>query len=209
MLPPKRNNTKTLGRQHAHKLGTSKALCTQHINKKKWFAHKTKISPTPDILHTELISFTISFSFCYIINWFVQSWLLVLMVSSYGKVNSSVVKKYENTIAKEAKRSERGRLPGVLLPLGMRRRGRARRGRSLQMLARFGRRRTACTAAAERQRQPVDAADTPPRHHSPSVVYTRLPAPNSPLIHSSINQCVQTNILTYQWWMMEQTSQFN
>lgn len=96
----------------------------------------------------------------------------------FGKTKSSV-KEYEKTIAKEAKRSERGRLPGVLLPLGRRRRRRARRGRRLQVLARFSRRRAACTATAERQRQPADAADTPPRHHSPSVVYTRLPAPNS------------------------------
>lgn len=121
--------------------------------------------------------------------------------SLYGKPNSSIVKKYEKTIAKEAKRSERGRLPGVLLPLGRRRRGRARGGRSLQVLARFGRRRAACAATAKRQRQPADAADTPPHHHSPSVVCTRLPAPNSLPIHSTIKQYVQNYIfliLIYQ-----------
>lgn len=97
----------------------------------------------------------------------------------------------KKTIAKEAKRSEGGRLPGVLLPLGRRRRGRARRCSSLQMLTRFGRRWAACAATAERQRQPAEAADTPPRHHSPSVVYTRLPAPNLFPIHSTKNQCIE------------------
>lgn len=155
-------------------------------------AHKTKMSPTPwySRQRTNLLYHKINY-FCNNINWFISSCCLIIIGSLYGKIKSSVVKEYEKTIVKEAKRSERGRLPGVLLPLGRRRRGRARRCRSLQMLTRFGRRRAACTATAERQRQPADAADTPPRHHSPSVVYTHLPAPNSLPIHSTINQCIQ------------------
>lgn len=75
----------------------------------------------------------------------------------------------QTAIAKEAKRSERGaRLPGVLLPLRGRR-GRCARGGRRLVPGVDRRRRTARAAAAERQRQAADAADTSPRHHSPSL----------------------------------------
>lgn len=67
------------------------------------------------------------------------------------------------------------RLPGGR-PLGGRRRGGARGGRGL--LSGF-RRGAAGTTATERQRQPADAGDTPPRHHSPSVGSQDLSAPHT------------------------------
>lgn len=67
------------------------------------------------------------------------------------------------------------RLPGGR-PFGGRRRGGARGGRGLLPGFRRG---AAGAAATERQRQPADAGDTPPRHHSPSVGSHDLSAPHT------------------------------
>lgn len=56
-----------------------------------------------------------------------------------------------------------------MLSFGGWRRGRTR---GCVRVARVRRRGTAAAATAQRQRQPVDAADTSPRHHSPSLLQT-------------------------------------
>lgn len=65
------------------------------------------------------------------------------------------------------------RLPGEWLPIGKRRGRRSRRRGGVSLVRRRRRsvRRTARAAAAQSQRQPADAADTPPcmSHQSPNL----------------------------------------
>lgn len=90
-------------------------------------------------------------------------WLATEEISS---LQSHHVRKPKPAIAKR-RRSERGALPGVLLPVGRRGRSARRRRRGLAGLrCRAG---AAGAAAPQRHRQPADAADTPPRHHCPSL----------------------------------------